>query len=312
MDMSWRTQWNIALVALLGSCLLVVPAQAETAMATCQNLKAPLQARYDACAVVIQDKHSDEQAIGAAYKQRGNALLLAGQVDHALEDYERGIKANPKDPEIYLQRASAYYFQRKFKDAIRDLDQAIRLDDRNIPARTSRGTIYALIGQNDRAADDFDYLVKSNPNNVFVLNNRGNFLTGRRQFERAVADFDRAVQIEPNNPATLNNRCWARLRWMRELRTAEKDCDDALRLAPAFIPAYKSRALLMFRYGAFDDAVADYSRVLAKTPKDADALFARGTSLIKLGKKAAGEADIAAARAIDHDIDKHSAIYGVE
>jgi len=310
--MSWRSLRNLALVAITGSGLLAVSARAETAMDLCQNLTVPLQTRYDACAKVIQDSASDAQMVSKAYEQRGNAVMLTGQIDVAVKEYERSIKANPKNPDVYLQRASAYYIQHKFKEAISDLDQLIGLDAKNIPAHSIRGAIYALIGQNDRAQDDFDFLVKAYPDNVVVLNNRGNFFTGRQQFERAVADFDHALHLDPKNPATLNNRCWARLRWGREMRMAEEDCDAALRLAPNYLPATKNHGLLMFRFGAFDEAVADYARVLAKNPKDPDALFGRGTSLIKLGKQAAGDADIAAARAIDHDIDKHAAEYGLQ
>jgi tetratricopeptide (TPR) repeat protein len=49
-------------------------------------------------------------------------------------------------------------------------------------------------------------------------------------------------------------------------------------------------------------AIADYSEALALDPEDADALLYRGLDKIRLGDKAGGDADIAAAKRIDPNI----------
>ena len=53
-------------------------------------------------------------------------------------------------------------------------------------------------------------------------------------------------------------------------------------------------------------------RRLRRTPKDAGSLYARGVAKLRSGDTAAGDADIAAAKAIKADIATVYASYGVK
>jgi tetratricopeptide (TPR) repeat protein len=108
-----------------------------------------------------------------------------------------------------------------------------------------------------------------------------------------------------------NNRCWARAVVGRELQTALTDCNEALRLSPDNAHYLNSRALVQLKLGAFDAAIADYNAAIAQNPTDAGSLYARGVAKRKKGDTAAGDADVAAGKAIRHDIDKVYAGYGV-
>ena len=60
-----------------------------------------------------------------------------------------------------------------------------------------------------------------------------------------------------------------------------------------------------------DDAVADYDEALKLNPKQAGSLYGRGLAKLKKGDAGGGEADIAAAKAIQADIAEEFARYGV-
>jgi hypothetical protein len=61
----------------------------------------------------------------------------------------------------------------------------------------------------------------------------------------------------------------------------------------------------------YDKAIADDSASLEVNPKWASALYVRGVAKRRIGEVKSGDADIAAAKAIDSSIDKTYADYGV-
>jgi hypothetical protein len=67
-----------------------------------------------------------------------------------------------------------------------------------------------------------------------------------------------------------------------------------------------------FKLGNFAKAIADYSAAIALEPRDASSLFGRGLARIKTGGTTGGQADIAAAIAIESDIEGVSAKYGLK
>ena len=58
-------------------------------------------------------------------------------------------------------------------------------------------------------------------------------------------------------------------------------------------------------------AIADYSAALGIKPGKASALYGRGLARRKKGDTAAGDADISAAKALQSNIDKKLAKYGI-
>ena len=73
-----------------------------------------------------------------------------------------------------------------------------------------------------------------------------------------------------------------------------------------------SRGLVQLRLGAFDLAIADYSAAHQKDPKRAHWLYGLGIAKLRSGDKAGGEADMAAATAIQANIAEVYAAYGIK
>jgi tetratricopeptide (TPR) repeat protein len=68
--------------------------------------------------------------------------------------------------------------------------------------------------------------------------------------------------------------------------------------------AFYNRALAYENKEDYGRAIADYDEALRLDPNDADALLYRGLDKQRLGDKAGGEADIAAAKRINPNIGK--------
>ncbi len=106
-----------------------------------------------------------------------------------------------------------------------------------------------------------------------------------------------------------NQACWARATHRVDLDKALADCDAgvAIRASPAILD---SRGLVHLQRGEWAAAIADYDAALAARPRMAGGLFGRGLAKIRSGNAKDGNADLAAARAINSRIDEEFADYG--
>jgi tetratricopeptide (TPR) repeat protein len=183
-------------------------------------------------------------------------------------------------------------------------------DDR-VSALTNRGSAYNGKGDVDSAVADFDEAIRLDPKHALAFLGRGNSYALKGNFDRAIADFDEAIRLSPKLAAAFNSRCWARAARGRDLQKALDDCNESLRLEPDNPAVLDSRGFTNLRLGQVADAIADYDAVLKHAPKVASSLYGRGLAKRKAGDGAGGDADVAAAKAIDPGIGNEFARLGV-
>jgi tetratricopeptide (TPR) repeat protein len=106
-----------------------------------------------------------------------------------------------------------------------------------------------------------------------------------------------------------NGRCWTRA-IVGELQAALADCNEALRLKPDVTATLDSRGLIYLKMGQWDSGIDDYRSALRVNPKSASSLY--GLAKLKKGDMSGGNADIAAAKAIEANIVGDFLPYGVQ
>ena len=130
--------------------------------------------------------------------------------------------------------------------------------------------------------------------------------------DRGIADIDQAIRVDPKFADAFNSRCNARA-IEGQLHAALGDCNNALRLAPDTAAYLDTRGVTELKLGAWDDAIRDYTAALKRNPKIAASLYGRGLAKRNKGDNAGGNADIAAAKAIQANIAEEMAtVYGVK
>lgn len=122
----------------------------------------------------------------------------------------------------------------------------------------------------------------------------------RKEYDRAIADRTEVLRLIGPEADEYRNRGLA---WLgkKDFAKAIADFDESIRLKPDFTEALVDRGIAYAIQGQHDRAMADYAAALRRDPKHALALYARGLTKLKSGD-AAGNADIAAAKAIKPDI----------
>jgi tetratricopeptide (TPR) repeat protein len=126
-----------------------------------------------------------------------------------------------------------------------------------------------------------------------VYNARGVVYYSRKDYDRAIADSDQAIQLDPKFGHAYSDRGRAYCD-KEDYDRAIADYDQAIQLDPKCARAYV------------------YDAAVNQNAKDADSLFGRGMAKLKSGDSEGGNADIAAAKAIEADIADMFEGYGIK
>ena len=150
-----------------------------------------------------------------------------------------------------------------------------------------------------------------NPDDAAALYRRGQVYASKGAYDLAVKDFTDSLRLNPKDVEAYNNRCWVRT-VIGDLQAALKDCNEALRLRPNFVDALDSRGLMNLKGGQNKNAIADFDAALKINPRLTSSLYGRGLAKKRNGAVAEGDLDIANAKAMDPNIVKEFADYGVQ
>jgi lipoprotein NlpI len=153
--------------------------------------------------------------------------------------------------------------------------------------------------------------LNDNPDDSAALYRRGQVYASKGAYDLAIKDFNNSLRLNPKDVEAYNNRCWART-VIGDLQSALKDCNEALRLRPNFVDALDSRGLLNLKSGQTKNAIADFDAALRINPRLTSSLYGRGLAKKRNGSMAEGDLDIANAKAMDPNIVKEFADYGVQ
>ncbi len=174
--------------------------------------------------------------------------------------------------------------------------------------KPDNATALALV--DDPTVKSLTAKLADNPDDAGALYRRGQVYASKGAYQLALKDFDASLRLNPKDVEAFNNRCWTRT-VIGDLKAALKDCNEALRLRPNFIDALDSRGLVNLKSGQTKNAIADFDAALKINPRLTSSLYGRGIAKKRNGAISEGDLDIANAKAMDPNIVKEFADYGV-
>jgi tetratricopeptide (TPR) repeat protein len=147
------------------------------------------------------------------WNAKGLEYLAVGNLDKALECYNKAIKADPRYPYAYISRAWVYNLTGEFAKAIPDATKAIDLKPSYYLAEAYNNRAWALcgLGRFAEALPDCDMAIRLDPTIPYAFNNRGWALCGLGRYRDALDDLEKAIDMEPNEFLSFSyvNRGWA-------------------------------------------------------------------------------------------------------
>lgn len=240
---------------------------------------------------------------------RGQVLANKGDSAGALAAYDAAVEAKPSI-EAYFLRAMTWERKDNAK-ALADLDAALALNPRFTPARGARALQYTRLKRFDEALADADRALVEDPGNLQALNARVEVYDARDENEKLLVALDTVIPLAEPHASLFNLRCWTLATMGRDLDKALGDCKEAVKLSPTVAGYRDSLGMVHLKAGRWDQAIVAYDEALRLKPDLTESLFGRGLARLRKGLKAEGEADLAAARKLDAEVDARYVRYGL-
>jgi tetratricopeptide (TPR) repeat protein len=135
-----------------------------------------------------------------ALYDRGVTHWRLGDVDEALNNYNKALQLAPEYVSAYSSRGLAYTHKEQYERALADFTKALTLEPEYAPAYNNRAGLYRAIGYYDLAITDFTQAILLYPQFDKPYNNRGELWFAVGHFEQALGDFKRSEELKPNYP----------------------------------------------------------------------------------------------------------------
>lgn len=305
----------------------VAAVRAQVALAKTRILEVVAPADYPGRWKVVGDarRNGGLKQLSAAYAAaialdpkdangyRNRASFLAGVWDWkaALADYDTAIGIEP-DINLYLSRSRMKLALKDDAGALADAEAALALDPSAASAINQVASLRFRKGDQEGAlAMIAQRIAEGGTAKVDFVGFQSELLGEAHRVDEGVAALDAVVKSNPGKPDLLNSRCWFKGTMNIALDTALKDCTRAIEIAEQPAAIYDSRAMVYYRMGRMDDALADLDAALEVAPSQGSSLYLRGVVRKQLGQKGA-EDDLAAARMMWPRIDEDYARYGIK
>ena len=127
--------------------------------------------------------------------KEGRKLLVLGQCDAALREFNKALEISPYLGDAYYQRGCVYEALGAIDLALADFNQALRCDAQIPQAYLHRGRIRTEKGVLDSALADFDQVMIMRPNHPECYLNRGVCLAEKGMLTDAFLDFQRVLKL---------------------------------------------------------------------------------------------------------------------
>ncbi|WP_333571004.1 DUF3857 domain-containing protein [Sphingomonas sp.] len=231
--------------------------------------------------------------------------------ESAIADLTKAIELAPT-ADMYLRRADAEYALRRDDKALADVQAALELEPDSGGGTSTLAVFKRDRGQMDEARALIEARIdQGGEKKLGWQMELASLLGDGGQVDDAIAVLDEAIAAAPGNAALLNSRCWIRATHNVAIDQALKDCTSGVELSSSSAAILDSRAMVYFRMGKLDAALADLDAALRASPEQSASLYMRGV-IGRRTKAKDADAYLAAARMIEPRVDERFARFGIK
>jgi tetratricopeptide (TPR) repeat protein len=276
------------------------PLTIEQSQIVCDSETASDDKRMEACESLIASGDASRDDLAVDYVQRGNIAYRRRAFGEAVASYTEAIALSPEIAAPYYDRGLAYAAEQNYKLAVADYDAALaRVADIPI-VLLARADSLASLQRYGAALADVARVAALRPNDPDALNAHGAISDDMGRPADAIADYNKVLALRPDFVDAFYNRALAYAhdgRWQE----GRADLDRYVALKPNSGDGWFARAF-DFDGDSPARAIADYTSAARDPVFEAGALYMRGALELKLGRREAGTADMAAAEKKDPNV----------
>lgn len=133
------------------------------------------------------------------YMNEGDLAYEQGEIERAIESYNKVIALNPKSPEANYMLGNAYSANGEYEKAITYLKKAIELKPDYFEAYYNLGRTYRRSGDFDLAIDSLKKSMEINSKFVPTIENLGHTYFEKGEIEKAIEWYQKTLSIDSNH-----------------------------------------------------------------------------------------------------------------
>lgn len=217
------------------------------------------------------------------YCNLGNALQVQGQLELAVESYQKAISIQPDFVEAHSNLGNALQAQGRFDEAVESYRRALSIKPDFVQAHGNLGNALQAQGKFDEAVESYRRALLLKPDYVKVHGNLGNALQALGKLDGAVESYQRALSISPDL-AEVHSDLGNALQAIGKLDDAVECYRRALSINPNFADAYSNLGNAFQSQGRLDDAIACHKQAISIKPDLAEAYSNLGSALKAQGR----------------------------
>lgn len=228
-----------------------------------------------------------EEAWG--YSFRGYMRQEYHNLEGAYEDFTAALDLETT-AELYAARAEVSHDMGRLQDALADAQLANDLEP-SMENVLALANIHLSSGQFDQGLALLEGMGFSGEDRISVMQLRASIEGAAGRKDKGWAILEEALSERPGDPEILNGQCWFMGTLEYRLNDALDVCNNAVRSGDYGSSVLDSRALVHYRLGQSDDALADLKAALIGVPGFGSSMYLRGVILTERGDKS-GKKDI--------------------
>jgi tetratricopeptide (TPR) repeat protein/predicted aspartyl protease len=254
----------------------------------------------------------------AGYARLGAALESRREFEQALQNLNKAVELDPKEPDYLFRRARLYSETGQASLAVTDLDTVVALKPDFMDAYISRARLRLAQKKPQESIADLDMASQLAPPQGDIRFSLAELYAASANLGGAIKQWDLWINSHPVDAkfvAALSERCYMKALQNQDLASGLSDCNRAIPLAnmrnPDNAVLLANRGMVRLRQGAYAKAIADFDDALKMQPKNSRALYGRGVAKIRLNKVQDGGSDIDAAVKLSPAIKDYLQTYGI-
>jgi len=126
------------------------------------------------------------------------ALLLRGELDDAITEYQTSVELNPRDADAHSNLGVAYFRKGWVDQAIEEFSAAVQLSPGFVTAHNNLGEAYNRKEYLDKAIESYRTAIKLKPDYAEARNNLGSAYIKKGWIDKAIEEYQSALKIKPN------------------------------------------------------------------------------------------------------------------
>jgi tetratricopeptide (TPR) repeat protein len=215
-----------------------------------------------------------------AHDGLGNALVDAGRVNEAIQEYTVALGLAPADPREHYNLGRALAVTGRPQEAMARYQEAVKLDPDYVDAHNILGVVLADAGRPEDAVEQYETVLKLDPDNAVAHYNLGGAYYQMDRLPQAIEQYDLALQLNPDG-VEIHDNLGTALAQLGRFSEAIANYEETLRIDPGYAAAHNNLGLVLMKTGRAAEAVEHFQAALRLKPALADAHFNLGDAYLQ-------------------------------